>query len=801
MGGYTAHESHREDRMRLDPSRQRSFNGLAVWFALVLAGVLPSLFSPAVAQPPHPEVSDDRKAEVDALVYEGIRLRRAGQFPRSIEVLEQAIASARRSGYVEGEQSARGFLALTHKKAGNLETALELRKQNLALVRSHRTELLSGREHDGMVALAATYTSLGRYEEAIRLLQQAHTAESRDPISLGPPRTLLRLGMNFLLAGNLVEAEKALLPALAFYQKAEMARGTTAPGRPSSAVYEQHAELLRWVQLLRVAQNRTDEALELGEAARARALAELMAANPHVSRGSAALLTSPDLARIRRVAREQRSTLVHYSILYKYDPDAFMEFGSDQFAATDLLVWVIKPSGETSFRRVSLGKEALALPDLVRTARESIGARGRVPRAARVLSPPGRGRDQPDAGLRRLHALLIEPIAHFLPSDPSARVTFILQDTLFQVPFAALEDAKGKALIEKHTILLAPSVQILELAGERQRAIPDSIKGVLIVGNPTMPRLGSETLDALPSAEREAIEIAGLFKTKALVGARATKAATVSNIDQARVIHLATHGLLDGAGGALSSLALAPGAGDRGFLSAREIVVMKLGAELVVLSACDTGRGPITGDGVLGLSRAFLAAGASSIVVSLWAVPDETTVELMTAFYRSVLGGADKAQALRDSMLAIKKKFPVPLAWAGFALMGEPTVSAVLRDLRRGNPGALATAPDPRVTVTTPGGPPRSLPITDDAYDYRDYASSFVPGALDVTFNTRLDVPALVRFYRQTMAARDLSEDRVLAQENARGFQLVFHGSSSSWKIVIQGTAFRDDVTVSISYE
>jgi CHAT domain-containing protein len=97
-----------------------------------------------------------------------------------------------------------------------------------------------------------------------------------------------------------------------------------------------------------------------------------------------------------------------------------------------------------------------------------------------------------------------------------------------------------------------------------------------------------------------------------------------------------------------------------------------LKTELVVLSACNTGRGRITGDGVVGLSRAFVAAKVPSIVVSLWSVPDNPTALLMTEFYRNILRQPDKAAALRQAMLTTMKQYPDPFDWAGFVLIGEP---------------------------------------------------------------------------------------------------------------------------------
>ncbi|MGB7443345.1 MAG: CHAT domain-containing protein [Coleofasciculaceae cyanobacterium] len=202
------------------------------------------------------------------------------------------------------------------------------------------------------------------------------------------------------------------------------------------------------------------------------------------------------------------------------------------------------------------------------------------------------------------------------------------------------------------------------------------------MGNPTMPevtiRLGDEPqqLSNLPGAEKEAVAIANLLKTTAITGNQATKAAILPKLADARIIHLATHGLLDDfkGFGVPGAIALAPsGTGELndGLLTANEIFDLKLNAELVVLSACDTGRGTITGDGVIGLSRSLITAGVPSLIVSLWSVPDAPTAELMTEFYQNLDQKLDKAQALRQAMLTTMKTHPNPRNWAAFTLIGE----------------------------------------------------------------------------------------------------------------------------------
>ena len=378
---------------------------------------------------------------------------------------------------------------------------------------------------------------------------------------------------------------------------------------------------------------------------------------------------APKIEQIKQIAKSQNATLVQYSIIY----DEFKVAGKQQPKESELYIWVVKPTGEVTFRKADLKplwqKENTNLAELVINSRESIGARGR---GINVSYNPDAGKAQNN--LKRLHELLIKPIADVLPKNPSARVIFIPQSSLFLAPFPALRDKNGKYLIEKHTILTSPSIQVLDLTRKQRN---NTGTENLIVGNPQMPKVPPkigeppQQLPPLPGAETEAKAIASLFNTKPLIGNQATEREIVKRLPQAQIIHLATHGIFNDIQGLNSGIALTASGKDDGLLTAGEIFDLKLNADLVVLSACDTGRGKITGDGVVGLSRSFISAGVPSVLVSLWSVPDAPTASLMTEFYQNLSKNPDKATALRQAMLTTMKQHPAPKDWAAFTLNGE----------------------------------------------------------------------------------------------------------------------------------
>ncbi|TFI52887.1 CHAT domain-containing protein [Mastigocladus laminosus UU774] len=218
------------------------------------------------------------------------------------------------------------------------------------------------------------------------------------------------------------------------------------------------------------------------------------------------------------------------------------------------------------------------------------------------------------------------------------------------------------------TVLLNFLSPALAQTTTRQNQESYSEREILVVGNPKSPNFAS-----LPGAEREAVSIAKLFQTQALIEDAATETVVVQRLSQARIIHLATH-VLPEAG----VIILTPSNQDDGLLTTDEIQKLHLKADLVVLSGGNTALGQITGDGVIGIARAFIAAGATNVIGTLWCVSDQFTVKFMTEFYYQLQITSDAASALRQAALEIKKKHPNSKDWAAFTLIGSAKSSGVL---------------------------------------------------------------------------------------------------------------------------
>ncbi len=301
----------------------------------------------------------------------------------------------------------------------------------------------------------------------------------------------------------------------------------------------------------------------------------------------------------------------------------------------------------------------------------------RVEALRRALATPG-GADEPRVreSSRALAALLLGPA---LAASPAPRRLVIVPDgALALLPFGALElparPGGPRWAIERFDLAYAPSVSAL--AALPRAPVPPSA-GILAVANPDFG--AGSRLAPLPATARELVALSALAPPRpfaSLEGAHATRSAVLAQMSFASggIVHLATHGTADAIDPARSGLWFAAEEGEPRLLSAADVAALHLSAGLVTLSACESGLGRLErGEGVLGLPRAFLAAGATSVVVSLWSVPDAPTATLMSRFYERLLrGGAARDHALADAQRALLRDPATrdPSTWAPFVLVG-----------------------------------------------------------------------------------------------------------------------------------
>ena len=281
--------------------------------------------------------------------------------------------------------------------------------------------------------------------------------------------------------------------------------------------------------------------------------------------------------------------------------------------------------------------------------------------------------------LQPLHDAIIGPIADLCQGD---ELIIVPDGPLCLVPFSALS--------ESIRIRTVPSLTSLKLIID----FPEdyhSKSGALLVGDPCLKQVTDEWRNPkfreLKYARQEVEMIGDILNIPPLTGTEATKNKVLGRITSVALVHIAAHGRAE-----TGEIALAPNAGwesDPRILKSRlkvkipkeeyyilkmsDVQAVRLRARIVVLSCCHSGRGEVKSEGVVGIARAFLAAGARSVLVSLWAISDEATMEFMKSFYQCLTGGASASVALHQAMKTLRnsEKFCAAKCWAPFVLIGD----------------------------------------------------------------------------------------------------------------------------------
>jgi CHAT domain-containing protein len=295
------------------------------------------------------------------------------------------------------------------------------------------------------------------------------------------------------------------------------------------------------------------------------------------------------------------------------------------------------------------------------------------------------------AEARALYVALLGPIRE---TAQNKTIVIVRDGQLHLVPFDGLRDPSGHFIVETRTVIYSPSATSFELLVEQKQPPRTAQNALLAIGGVPYSRSpinrsglargddrGSFT-DLPSSADEVEIAQAAFSKkeSKLLVGTSATEAAfKAAKLAQYRVIHLAVHGFADPTYPDRAALVLLSdrSAGEDGFLQASEIVQLRLEADLVVLSACDTAVGPLQGqEGIANLSKAFLLAGARTVVSTLGQIDDSSSLFLMKHFYAHLVEKRSPASALtaakRDMLWTFGQK-AVPYQWAAFTIEGAAT--------------------------------------------------------------------------------------------------------------------------------
>jgi CHAT domain-containing protein/Tfp pilus assembly protein PilF len=640
-----------------------------------------------------PERKDGTGTTALALHNAGIAYLKLDRPQEGLSYLDQALALRQQSG--DRADQAKSFLqiGLAHQRLGereraaaNLRRALDLAEQvgnaNLQAECLYRWAVLD--RDEGRLGAA-----LARIEKALGIVESVRSRVTDD-----------RLRTSFFAARR---------EFYEFYVDLLMRLAAAGPGDEHRAAAFEASERARARSLLDLLAGRVDVRQGIAPELRQRE-AELQArlswlqderrAAP--AQGGAELQAQEEQAgaAMERLEAEIRDLYPRYAEVRYPVPLRLAEVQARLDGRTALLEYFVGRDGSFLFVVTRDGIASHPLP-----AAADLAVRVRSIRA--VLEQPGRRhKEEYVEQALDLYRLLVAPAAAVLAGKPDLLIA--PDGPLYLLPFEALlTDAaasQGRAfpglpyLLRSHAVSYVPSASVFarlrEPAPRPSAAPPTGLppKAFLAFADPlygagaaadravvrsAAPDLARPELPRLADSETEVRRIAALYpreEVQLYLGKDATKENVKNSpyMKDARRIHFATHGFLDELHPERSSLVLTRSPQDDGYLSVSEIFNLELSSDLLVLSACETALGKqVTGEGVVGLTRAFLYAGAKSLVVSLWEVADRSAPDLMVSFYRH-LGTASKAEALRRSKLEMADGGYAPYYWASFALAGDP---------------------------------------------------------------------------------------------------------------------------------
>ncbi|MEG4453344.1 CHAT domain-containing tetratricopeptide repeat protein [Microcoleus sp. N9_A1] len=635
----------------------------------------------------YPEMAANPLLKAYAIANMGEIHRRQGKVDIAETELTEAIQLLDRHGDALEKRRALAFLAGIARDRLQFDEAITLYQQALSLYQKANNALGMGRTYAG---LARVYLEQKRYPDAQQTFQQAlQLAQAQND---GETLWLSYWGLGCCqhIAGEFKEAIVSFEKSLYLIHERQGALRTDE-GKVTflDSVKDVYDRLLTvHLELAKTGGENYQAALEVAENARGRSLLDLMGGNERRSWLTGLTKLAPGID-VRQSARGSGSNPPDLEAeenqpIRELLPLARLIF----YVLLDrTAVFAVTPNGEVYGHVVQVGcHEIEARVALLRRALKVDEATRGLEVRLMVPVPDDPALDVAPINyeilLQKLYAELIAPVADKLPTNGTPLV-IEPHEALWLVPFAALQLADGTWMGDRWPLLYAASAQTLdEIRREPCYATLDQSK-ILVVGNPVMPKVTTQqgyeiTLNPLPGSEQEARSIGeflGVREHKLLIGAEATEASVKTLALNHNILHLATHGFAYTEDPLASFVALSPTQTENGLLTAREVASNALlPADLVVLSACQTGLGRISGDGMLGLSRAFLIAGARTILVSQWSVSDEATAHLMVAFYKHYfsLETPNKAVALQKAMqsLRLHPEYSHPRYWVPFVLVG-----------------------------------------------------------------------------------------------------------------------------------
>ena len=554
-----------------------------------------------------------------------------------------------------------GNLGSVHRSLGNFQQAIDYQEKSLSIAKEVRDR--SG-EGVAYCKLGRAYWSLEEFQQAIDCLRQYRSIAEEVGNKFHEGDAYCRLGSCLLELGCWNEALFHFITSVEILDAIRDSCISEDVLKISFRNLCKQAYSCLWQVLVML--QLTDEALYAAEKGRAQALVDALKINYG--------LTSLSL---KSNESEEELTIILKKISV-----------STVFVAVQketINMWVLRKERKAIFRQADLKVEsghedyfAVLLETTLKNIRAGVDVRceNRSLDERKDNQTSSTEKDDQTSELshdtidcfKPLYNAVIGPIEDLLDGDE-----------LIVVPDGALSLAPWAALSESLRIRTVPSLTSLKFIIDS----PDEYhckSGALLVGDPCLKKVtnkwGNPIYDELTYAKKEVEMIGEILKCEPLTGEAATKQEVLRRIGSVALVHIAAHGSKE-----TGAIALAPdprwestnSEEEEYLLKFSDVQAVKLRARLVVLSCCHSGQGEVSSEGVVGIARAFLFAGARSVVASLWAIDDEATMEFMKSFYQHLRGGESTSTALQRAMKYLRDSdnFSAPKYWAPFVLIGD----------------------------------------------------------------------------------------------------------------------------------
>ena len=592
-------------------------------------------------------------------------------FQNAIHHLELGLKLAKEMKVKSEEASAYGNLGTVYESLGDVEKAIEYYELHLKVAKEVGDRTGEGYAYGN---LGNAYYRLGDFENVIRYkeLHLKITKEVGD--RAGEAKTLYGLGCAF-------ESQGIFLKAVDYYQSSVKKLNDIRADLQLKDEWKinfrhfcQTVYTSLWRALLK--EDKVVESLVAAEQGRAQALKDLMQVKYQFQPSNVGSLT------LERSISNTLSCMSPNTIFIAVDEQ-------------EIIFWVGQKENEVKLRTNEITDKrpvddvTAYLQSLAQLTHKEIGVRASLKCEDRSLDQ-WRGKTLADdrsdqqtktssvhlkpSSLKTLYDITIGPTADLLHGH---ELIFVPEGPLCLVPYAAFVDSNSKYLSESFRIRVIPSLTSLKLLADCP-ADYHCKTGALLVGDPWVQEYTYQgrKLHQLPCAREEVEMIGRILNTAPLTGTDATKDEVLQRLSSVALVHIAAHGRME-----TGEIALAPNPTrtsevptENDFLLAMaDVLSVQVRARLVVLSCCHSGRGEIKAEGVVGIARAFMGAGARSVLVSLWAIDDEATLEFMKSFYQHLVERRSASEALNQAMKCMREsdKFSKVKYWAPFVLIGD----------------------------------------------------------------------------------------------------------------------------------